>query len=503
MNNNNEEKKVEIKLERHLWPDEVEKIKEKKRQKQNTILIVILIVFSISSSLMIGIVLGMKSNEAFYQEKNTQFSRFEKIYETLLTDWYFINDIENPETTLIDRAIDGMIGSDLDLHTDYMTPEEVKAFAQGIDMGFTGIGIQYNIIDDGVIIKKIYRGAPADLAGLQPGDIIIEINNESVKGWDSTKLVSQVKGEAGTVVTVKYLRQNKEYSVDITRDVVENSVYGEIIADDIGYIQISQFSSAAPSEVDKYLKYFYENDITKLIIDLRDDGGGYLTSLIGVASLFLDKNEPILIQEYTDKTAEVSYATGGNYTNFDKIIILGNEYSASASEAFIGCMRDNGKAIFVGVTTYGKSTVQVPVYFSDGSALKYSKAIWLTPNRVKINQVGLVPDVTVLLHPVLSMALIDMIDDESYTYDQVDTKIATAQNCLDFLGYQLNRFDGYFDQSTVAAIKAFQSDYGLNQDGVLNSETASLLCTEVVREWNNNNEQYDTQKAKAIELLNE
>jgi carboxyl-terminal processing protease len=240
-----------------------------------------------------------------------------------------------------------------------------------------------------------------------------------------------------------------------------------------------------------------------LIIDLRDDGGGYLTSLIGVASLFLDKDEPILIQEYTDKTAEVSYATGGNYTNFDKIIILGNEYSASASEAFIGCMRDNGKAIFVGVTTYGKSTVQVPVYFSDGSALKYSKAIWLTPNRVKINQVGLVPDVTVLLHPVLSMALIDIIDDEAFIYDQVDNKIATAQNCLDFLGYDLNRFDGYFDQSTVAAIKAFQSDYGLNQDGVLNSETASLLCTEVVREWNNNNEQYDTQKAKAIELLNE
>ncbi|MPN38795.1 Carboxy-terminal processing protease CtpA [bioreactor metagenome] len=135
--------------------------------------------------------------------------------------------------------------------------------------------------------------------------------------------------------------------------------------------------------------------------------------------------------------------------------------------------------------------------------MKYSKAIWLTPNRVKINQVGLVPDVTVLLHPVLSMALIDIIDDEAFIYDQVDNKIATAQNCLDFLGYDLNRFDGYFDQSTVAAIKAFQSDYGLNQDGVLNSETASLLCTEVVREWNNNNEQYDTQKAKAIELLNE
>ena len=503
MSDNNEQKKVQIKLERHLWPDEVEELRQKRRKKQNTIFIAILVVLGIGSSLIIGIILGMKANESFDDGKDRQFDRFEAIYETLLDDWYFVNEIEDPATILINRAIDGMIGTDLDLHTDYMTPEEVQAFAEGIDMGFTGIGIQYQILDIGILVEKVYRGAPADKAGLEPGDIIIQINEQSVLGWDSDKLVAEVQGEAGTIVNVTYSRQNNDYNVDITRAVVENSVYGEIIQEDVGYIQIFQFSSAAPVEVAKYLEYFKNNNIDKLIIDLRDDGGGYLTSLIGVASLFLDKGDPILIQEYTDKTAETSFATGGNYTNFTNIVILGNEYSASASEAFIGCMRDNGKAIFVGETTYGKSTVQVPVYFADGSALKYSKALWLTPNKTVINKVGLVPDVSVELHPVLSMPMIDLIDGETFQYDQVSYEVEIAQNCLDFLGYGPERFDGYFDRSTQTAIEAFQAEYDLVINGELNAETASLLCSEVIREWNTNTDLYDSQKAKALELVNE
>ncbi|MDD2591336.1 MAG: S41 family peptidase [Erysipelotrichaceae bacterium] len=503
MGDNKEDRKIQIKLERHLWPDEIEEIRQKKRKKQNTILLAILIVFAISSSLLIGVILGMNTKADEFNTENEQFNRFATIYQTLLEDWYFINDIDDPESTLIDRAIDGMIGTDLDLHTDYMTPEEVEYFAQSIDMGFTGIGIQYQIIDDGILVERIYKDAPADQAGLEPGDIIIEIDGKSVTGWDSDKLVSEVQGEAGTVVNVTYIRQKETFMVDITRAIVENSVYGEIIDYNIGYIQIFQFSSAAPEEVEKYLIYFKDNNVDKLIIDLRDDGGGYLTSLIGVASLFLDEGDPILIQEYTDKTAETSFATGGNYENFTNIIILGNENSASASEAFIGCMRDNGEAIFVGVTTYGKSTVQVPVYFADGSALKYSKALWLTPKRIAIDKVGLEPDVFVELHPVLGMPIIELSEGEFYQYDQVDENIAIAQNCLDFLGYEVERNDGYFDQSTKTALIEFQKDYDLKPSGIMDGDVTSLLCSEVIRQWSTDTDRYDTQKAKALELLNE
>ncbi|MEA5026765.1 MAG: S41 family peptidase [Erysipelotrichaceae bacterium] len=503
MSDNQEPKKVQIKLERHLWPDEQAALKHKRQKRFKIFLLVFLLVCSVSGSLFLGIYIGTQNTKQAYAEDSTAFSRFKTIYQTLLNNWYFINEIDDPENTLIERAIDGMIGTDYDLHTDYMTADEVEAFAESIDMGFSGIGIQYNIVEDKVMIEKVYRDSPAFNAGLQPGDMITEVNHVSVAGWDSDKLVSEVKGEEGTVVNITYLRQNEEYNVDITRGIVENSVYGEILEGNIGYLQISQFSTAAPSEVKKYLEYFSESSVTKLIIDLRDDGGGYLTSLIGVASLFLEKDEPILIQEYADGTSETSYATGGNFTEFTKIVILGNENSASASEAFIGCMRDNGKATFVGVTTYGKSTVQVPVYFSDGSALKYSKALWLTPNRNVINKIGLIPDVVVQLHPVLNMSMIVLDNDEYYEYDQVDDNILIAQNCLDFLGYDVDRLDGYFDRATETAIQAFQNDYGLSVTGKLDADTASLLGSEVVREWNLNTDKYDTQKAKAIELLNE
>lgn len=504
MNEEQEEKKVQIKLERHLWPDEKEEMKKKKQQKKKIFFFGFLVVLAISGSLFLGIYIGQNSiGQTYTDTENAAFSRFKAIYQTLLNKWYFINEIDDPETTLIDRAIDGMIGTDYDPHTDYMTAEEVESFAEGIDMGFSGIGIQYNIVEDQIVVEKVYREAPADLAGLQSGDIITEVNHESVAGWDSERLVSEVKGENGTIVNITYLRQNQEYNIDITRGTVENSVYGEIIDNNIGYLQISQFSSAAPTEVAKYLAYFKDDNVTKLIIDLRDDGGGYLNSLLGVASLFLDKDDPILIQDYTDGTSETSYATGGNYTNFTDIIILGNENSASASEAFIGCMRDNGKAIFVGVTTYGKSTVQVPVYFSDGSALKYSAAMWLTPNGNVINNVGLAPDVTVELHPVLNMPIITMDEDEYYEYDQVNDNVMIAQNCLDFLGYLVDRADGYFDVSTKEAIILFQADYNVEQTGKLDSTTASLLCTEVMRSWSLYPDKYDTQKAKAVELLNE
>jgi len=503
MNEEQEEKKVQIKLEKHLWPDEAEEKKKQKQQKKKKIFFGFLIVLVVSGSMLLGIYIGKNSINQTSDTENALFNRFKAIYETLLNKWYFINDIDNPETTLIDRAIDGMIGTDYDPHTDYMTAEEVENFAESIDMGFSGIGIQYNIVEDQVVVEKVYREAPAYLAGLQPGDIITEVNHNSVAGWNSDKLASEVKGETGTVVNITYLRQNEAYNIDITRGTVENSVYGEILANNIGYLQISQFSSAAPTEVAKYLAYFKDNNVSKLIIDLRDDGGGYLTSLLGVASLFLDENDPILIQEYTDGTSDTSYATGGNYTNFTNIIILGNENSASASEAFIGCMRDNGKAIFVGVTTYGKSTVQVPVYFSDGSALKYSAALWLTPNGNVINNVGITPDVTVELHPVLRMPIITMDDSAFYEYDQVDDNVKIAQNCLDFLGYAVDRLDGYFDNATKSAIISFQADYDIEQTGKLDSNTASLLCTEVMRSWSLYPDKYDTQKAKAIELLNE
>ena len=509
MSENNDEKKVEIKLKRHLWPDEKEALEAEKKKKMTQVMLGVLVCALICGALALGMYLGRQSREIIYVDNNssstyngTQVSRFETIYSILGEDWWFAKDLDDPATDLIDRAISGMIGSDLDPHSEYMTAEEALQFAQSIDLGFVGIGVQYTKLEDSILILKVFYDAPAYRAGLQPGDLITEVDHDSVAEWDTDTIKSRVQGEEGTVVNITYLREGTEYNVDIVRGTVENSIYGEIV-DDYGYLELYQFSSAGPSEVAKYLEYFKSNGIDKLIIDVRDDGGGYLSSLIGIANLFLDKGEIILTQDYADGSVVESRADGKNTYHFERMVILGNENSASASEALIGCLTQNNKATFIGVTTYGKSTIQIPYSFSDGSTLKYTHGVWHTPNGDVINKVGIEPDIRVELHPVLNMAFVYVEEDETLKYDMVDSRLVTMQYSLDFLGYEVDRFDGYFSRTMEEAVKAFQKDMEISASGEVDAETCSLLNAEVVRVYNLDTMKYDTQLLKAIEVIHE
>jgi len=504
---NKEQEKVEIKLERHLWPDERKALQEKKKKKYQTVLLFCLTFLLISSSLFIGFYLGNKGTIVLPTTGHTSsdsLQRFESVYQTLLENWYFLSDVENAEDKLIERAIAGMIGTDIDPHTSYMSKEEAESFVEGIDMGFVGIGIQYSVLEDSVLIERVFYNSPADKGGLVPGDRIVAVDGKNVSGWTTEQLQNAVKGEKGSVVRITYLRQNEQKDVDVIRDTVENSIYGEI-KEDVGYLQIYQFSSAAPQVVEDYLSYFKQNNITKLLIDVRDDGGGFLNSLIGVANLFLNKGQIILSQQYSDGEAYSVYADGESlyHDYFNKIVILGNDNSASASEALIGALTQNNKATFVGITTYGKSSIQVPSYYADGSALKYTHGMWMTPDGSVINGVGITPDVEVLLHPVLEHTILTLAEDETYQYDQVHEDIMTIQLCLDFLDYDIDRTDGYFSEGTRAAVLKFQRDYQLNPTGRVDDTTASLLCAEVTRLWNAFPDKYDLQMNKALEILHE
>lgn len=506
MSENNEEKRVEIKLERHLWPDEKQALEEEKARKKGQVLLFAAVFCLLCASFGLGMVLGSRnsngSSVAPSSHESSPFTRMESIYNKLLSDWWFVNDLENPEEALIDRAIRGMIGKDVDPHTEYMTAEEALAFQQGIDLGFVGIGVSYTSLEDKILILKVFYDSPAYRAGLQPGDLISEVDHQSVAGWTTEEIKNAVQGEEGTIVNITYIRQNEEFSVDITRGVVENSIYGEI-RDGYGYLELYQFSTAAPTEVQKYLEYFKQNNVTKLVIDVRDDGGGYLSSLIGVADLFLDKGQVILTQEYSDGEIIQSTASGKNQYVYDKMVILGNENSASASEALIGALTQNGKAVFIGTTTYGKSTIQVPYYYSDGSTLKYTHGIWKTPNGSIINLVGITPDIAVDLHPILNMNYVTLGEEELLKYDQVDGRLSTLQYAMDFLGYPVDRFDGYFSKATEECVRSFQSDLGLNVTGEIDAETANLMCSEVTRLYNLDTYKYDLQLLKAEEYLNE
>ncbi len=416
--------------------------------------------------------------------------------------WYFSNQIENIDERLSDQALTGITSNEEDPHTEYMSKEEIEQFTQGINRNFIGIGVTFTTVEDGLhLVTRVLRDSPAEKAGVQAGDIIHSVDGTVVDGLSAQELKDLVQGEEGTDVTIVFLRDGKYVTLDITRSQVGHTVKGDVTEDGIAMLTIEQFGESTPKEVQEYLDEFLEKDARRLIIDLRDDGGGYLDVLRNVASLFLPANKVFIRRVYTNGKEDLSKTEGGQYRQFSPIVILVNENTASAAEAFTLCMKENRNDVtIIGEKTYGKGSVQITQYFEDGSALKYTDSIWKSPNGNWINGTGIEPDVTVHLHPVLSASYVSMEEGEEYRPDQVSEAVKEAQLCLDFLKYDPGRTDGYFSAETDEALRAFAKDHELAYEGILNGKTYETLISAVIHEWVVNPET-DTQYQKALELL--
>ncbi|MBV1709718.1 MAG: S41 family peptidase [Erysipelothrix sp.] len=492
-----EEENVRIKLERHIWPDEKANRKRKK-------IFVSTVIIAIVLSFGIGWLFGSFLQTPITINNSGKYTRLDAIVETLSAQWYFGKDIESLETWLIDNAINGMIDLNGDIHTSYLTAEEVKQFNDSIDMGFVGIGVQYYMSADGYpVVERVFKNSPAEAFGVMPGDIIYIVDGVDVKGMETEEIASRVKGEEGTTVVIDFLRAGTIVRKEIIRGLVKNSAFGQILTGNIGYLEIYQFGSSTTQEVVNYLNDMKDKNVSELVIDLRDNGGGYLNTLVGISSLLLPRDTVVIRQEYKDGSSEVGKTLGGQMTNFTDIIILVNGNTASASEVLTAALQEQAGIKVVGVKTYGKGTVQITRPFADGSALKFTTAQWMSPNGNAIDGVGITPDYIVELHPVFYFDKIVLDEGVTYGLDQVDESIELAQLALDFLGYTVNRTDGYFDQSTVDAIVQFRSDYALEESQRLDKKALQVLSTEVIRFWFTNRSSLDTQLQKALELINE
>ena len=232
---------------------------------------------------------------------------------------------------------------------------------------------------------------------------------------------------------------------------------------------------------------FKQANAKKIIIDLRDNGGGYLTSLEDVGSMFVPKDNILIKQELSSGETLVSKSTGDIILSFDEILIIVNENTASAAEVFTAAIEENIGSTIIGVTTYGKGTVQQQRPFSDGSALKYTVAEWFSPLGTKIHGVGITPDVIVTQHEVMQKYFTLLEADESYGFDQVHESIRDAQFALDFLDYDVDRTDGYFSEATLKAIIAYLEDNNyIELEALVNKELLDTLRADVVRAWHLN-----------------
>lgn len=488
--------KVYVKLKKHEWPDE----KAAKRRKRWTIRVVVL---AILLAFTMGWLFGLNNQKQPVLFDQSKYERLDAVIGKLNSVWYYGKDIDQLENWLVNNAIKGMLERSNDPYTDYMTAEEALDFEQSIDMGFVGIGVQFYALDGINVVERVFKNSPAEQSEVMPGDIIFKVDGTEVTDMPTAEIADLVKGEAGTIVTIEFLRGNEAIIKEITRGQVLNSAFGYTI-DDVGIIELYQFGSSSHVEIEQYLKDMAVNDIHKLILDLRDNGGGYLEALMNIATFFLDEGDVVIQQIHKDGSIEQGKVKSKKkYENLEKIILLVNENTASASEVLAAAMQELTDTLIVGEQTFGKGSVQITHPFSDGSALKVTSAQWLTPNGQLIQDIGVTPDVEVKRHPVFYHDMSMMESGVKYQYDDVHEQIAYAQKALDFLGYQVDRMDGYASLDTMNMVEQFNLDFDIDALDVLTDVTYQVLHTEVLRRLYTHRNAVDIQLQKALELMRE
>lgn len=489
-----EDKKVHLRLVRHKWADEIEI--EKKKKRKNLILISAIIVSFVMGMLLSSVIQSPVS----YSNRNANSAIFDSVYSIMQNRWYFSKDKENFSDKLMQDAINGMVNAQDDPHTVYMNPEQVKAFSNSLNNSFVGIGIRYIRNNGNLLVKEVILGSPAEDSGVQPGDIIIAADGVELAPLTDEEVQERVRGEILSKVTITILRNGERMDIEIIRNEIYTSVDSRILDDHIGYIRISTFGSQTAEELKTHLDYLWESNVKKLVLDLRDNGGGYLHTLLQMASYFLPEDLVVLQQEYVNGEIELNKTTKGMY-DFEDLVLVVNENSASCTEVFAAALREHRGVKIVGTTTYGKGTVQVSQAFANGSALKYTTAAWLTPKGEWINGVGVKPDYEIRLDDALYLPYFNFEDTEVYEYDTVHEQISAMQKILRFLKYPMKRTDGYFDAQTLKQLKQFQVDQGMKVTGKLDKLTSNALNQAVILNWNEHQMEYDVQLKKALEVL--
>ena len=329
-------------------------------------------------------------------KEDTTFNSKIKYIKNILNEDY-LGEIKDEEQ-LIEYAVKGYVAGLEDEYTEYFTKEEYEDFMIDVNGNYVGIGI-YMAQDkyENIVVLMPIEGSPAEEAGLKTGDIITKVNGEECSGMELSLIASKVKGEEGTTVDLEILRGEETLTKTIERRKVEiNHVESKVLENNIGYIQILAFDNGCSKEFETKLNELLNKNIKSLIIDVRDNGGGIVTEAIDISELFIPKDKTIMIEVNKAGREEVIKSKENPIVSPDlNIIILGNENTASASEIFIGALKDNGIGEVVGERTYGKGVMQeiTPIQF--GGALKLTIEEFHTPNGNVINKKGIEPDIKI------------------------------------------------------------------------------------------------------------
>ncbi len=333
---------------------------------------------------------------------NKQYNVNRKL-ETIeaLIDNYYIGEVDKKK--MEEGIYKGFVAGVGDVYTTYYTKEEFDDFKENSTGVYAGIGVQMTLdrTDNSVVVSQVFKGSPAEKAGILPQDKIINAAGKNVNGDDFEEIPKLIKGTPGTSVSVSVFRpsENKVYTFNIVRqNVTFPTVDYKMMDDDIGYIKITQFEERTYDQFKEALDYIQRHKAKSLVLDIRNNSGGLLT----VATEIIDDLIPEgVIVSTKDKFGKVNTIKSDKTYVDIPIVLLINGNSASASEILAGALKDHNRAILVGETTFGKGLVQSVIPFQDGSGIKITTSHYYTPNDVCIQGIGIDPDYRVSLDPEL------------------------------------------------------------------------------------------------------
>ena len=365
-----------------------------KQRVFNTVLIVVL---------ALNLYLGARSYLSSAENRNgedvfVQMEKFTRVMEEVRR--HYVDPDKVGYGNLVEDALQGMI-SELDPHSEYMTVKRHEDLRSDTRQQFGGIGVIISIRNDWLTVIEPMEDGPGDKAGLRSGDQIVKIGEKSTEGFTSQDAVDLLRGKPGTDVEITYRRKDKDdQAVTLTREIIKTKsvrdLYGrgdfKLLENNVGYVRLNSFSEQTANELEDALTTMEEAGMKALVMDLRDNPGGLLTQSARVAEKFLQRGQLIVSTEgRNNRVQDRLVALNANPRKLPMVLLV-NEHSASASEIVAGCLQDLKRADLVGVTTFGKGSVQTILPLRDGSAIRLTTAKYYTPAHRTIHEKGIKPD---------------------------------------------------------------------------------------------------------------